>query len=308
ILLVIILLLLLVISGVAVSLWIGINSGLLPLNKIRMAMSERSPADLTPVTIEQAPREVLPMLEAINTLLSELRIYIASQSRFVSDAAHQLRTPLAGLKTFVDLGAMQADDERSIKIFEQLNVGVGRLTRMTNGLLSLARAEASSDRFVTHQQIDMNVLTRETVKSLSQVWKGKSSTKISFRPGSTAALIAGSEESLRDLLENLVNNSVAYTQDGGEVNVWLGTTDGVELVVEDNGPGIPSGEREKIFERFYRLDRPSNTFGSGLGLAIVKEIADNHAALITIADGKNGKGCRFSVKFPQAKLVERNQV
>jgi signal transduction histidine kinase len=153
----------------------------------------------------------------------------------------------------------------------------------------------------------MNVLTEQTVKSLAQVWKSKSITKISFRPGSTAALIAGSEEGLRDLLENLINNAVAYTEDGGEVNVSVGTTDGVELIVEDNGPGIPSGEREKIFERFYRLDRPSNTFGSGLGLAIVKEIADNHAALITIADGKNGKGCRFSVKFPRVK-VEHNQV
>jgi two-component system sensor histidine kinase TctE len=300
ILVAIVVLQILVIAGGTASLWTGINAGLAPLNNIRVAMSRRSPTDLTPVTIEHAPVEVLPMLEAINSLLAELRIYIASQSRFVSDAAHQLRTPLAGVKTFVDLGAMHADDDRSIKVYEQLKLGVARMTQMVNRLLSLARAEASPDRFAADQQVDMNALTEDVVKSVWEAWKHKSSTEVSFHPSEESAVIIGSEDSLRELVENLVHNAIVYTPEGGEVSISVRTNDGVELSVEDNGPGIPPDERDRVFERFYRIGGGSNQTGSGLGLSIVKEIVDKHAATITIAEAAAGKGCNFLVKFSSA--------
>jgi len=297
ILLTIVLLQVMIILGGTASLLMGINAGLVPLHKIRLAMSTRSPTDLAPVEIEHAPQEVAPMLEAINALLAELRIYIAAQSRFVSDAAHQLRTPLAGIKTYVDLGAMQADDERSTKVFQQLNFGVARMTQMVSRLLSLARAEASSGRFEADQLVELNGLTAEVVEAVWEPWKDKSTTKLLFHPSEDSAVINGSEDSLRELVENLVHNAIIYTPEGGEVSVSVRTNGGVELVVEDTGPGIPAKEREKVFERFYRIDNVSNRTGSGLGLSIVREIADRHGAVIAISEGTAGKGCVFSVRF-----------
>ena len=290
----------LIICGGTASMWMGINAGLVPLKKIQLAMSKRSPLDLAPVTIEHAPPEVVPMLEAINALLAELRTYIASQSRFVSDAAHQLRTPLAGIKTFVDLGSQQADDERSIKVFQQLNLGVARMTQMVSRLLSLARAEASSGPLDANQLVDMNVITREVVEAVWEPLKQKSSTRVHFHPSLESAVINGSQESLRELVENLVHNAIVYSPDGGEVWVSIRTNGGVNLVVEDNGPGIPVSERERAFERFYRIDSLTNGTGSGLGLSIVKEIADRHKAVITVAETMPGKGCHMSVKFDRA--------
>lgn len=290
-----------IVIGGAIALWIGVNAGLAPLQKIRLAMAKRSPTDLTPVTIERAPPEVLPMIDAINSLLSEVQLYIASQSRFVSDAAHQLRTPLAGLKTFVDLGTKQADNDRSEKIFEQLNIGVMRMTQMVNKLLSLAKVEGESERFKPHDQVDLNELAQDVVHTVWEPLKRKSKTKVHCEPGLEPLMIDGSESSIRDLLENLVHNAILYTQDGGEILVSVTNNGGVELVVEDNGPGIPESERKKVFDRFYRIDSSVNTTGSGLGLAIVQEIADRHAATIELTEGSSGKGCRFTVKFKSSQ-------
>ena len=288
---------LVIITGGTAALWIGVNAGLAPLNKIRLAMVRRSPVDLEPVTIERAPPEVTPMIDAINALLSELKIYIASQSRFVSDAAHQLRTPLAGIKTFVDLGTKQADDDRSIEIFEQLNIGVMRMTQMVNRLLSLARAEGISDRLQNSKPVDLNEVAAGVVKTVSRQSGEKSATKIMCRTSTEPAMVRGSEDSLRELTENLVQNALLYTQEGGEVSVSVRNNGSVELLVEDNGPGIPVAEREKVFDRFYRIDKSVNKVGSGLGLSIVREIAEKHAATITVADAQSGQGACFAVSF-----------
>ncbi|HEY9759249.1 MAG TPA: sensor histidine kinase [Oculatellaceae cyanobacterium] len=288
---------LLIILGGTAALWFGISAGLAPLNKIGAAMSRRSPLDLEPLVIERAPPEVTPMLDAINALLQEMKVYIDAQSRFVSDAAHQLRTPLAGLKTFVDLGAQQADDNRSIEIFEQLNIAVQRMTQMVNRLLSLARAEGSSDRFRGTIPVDLNELTDEVVTTISRQWHNKTTTKIVYKHSEEPSVVRGSEDSLRELAENLIQNAILYTPDGGEVSVSVLNNGGVELAVEDTGPGIPTDQREKIFDRFYRIDKSINKAGSGLGLSIVREIAENHSATISVQDSSRGKGSRFVVKF-----------
>jgi two-component system sensor histidine kinase TctE len=293
-----------IILGGAIALWIGVSKGLAPLHKIRTALARRSPTDLSPVRIERAPPEVTPMIDAINSLLSELKIYFASQSRFVSDAAHQLRTPLAGLKTFVDLGAQQVEDERSRKIFEQLNLGVMRMTQMVNRLLTLAAAEAAPERGKSEERVDLNVLAEDVVQSVWASWRLKSKTRVTCKTDAGVALVNGSEGSLRDLIENLVHNAILYTPDGGDVLVSVRKNSSIELVVEDNGPGIPAPEREKVFDRFYRLDTATNRTGSGLGLAIVKEIAEKHAASISLEEGAAGKGSKFTVRFKVAELAE----
>jgi two-component system sensor histidine kinase TctE len=286
-----------IITGGAVALWIGVNKGLAPLHKIGTALGRRSPTDLSPVIIERAPPEVTPMIDSINGLLSELKIYFASQSRFVSDAAHQLRTPLAGLKTFVDLGSQQVEDERSRKIFEQLNIGVMRMTQMVNRLLTLAAAEAAPERGKIENQVDLNIVAEDVVQTVWSAWRLKSKTKMSFIPASGTAIINGNESSLRDLVENLVHNAILYTPEGGVVQVSVTNNDDIELVVEDNGPGIPVSEREKVFDRFYRLHTATNCTGSGLGLSIVKEIAERHGATVSLQAGETGPGCKFIVKF-----------
>jgi two-component system, OmpR family, sensor histidine kinase TctE len=286
-----------IILGGAIALWIGVSKGLAPLHKIRTALAVRSPTDLSPVKIDRAPPEVTPMIDAINALLSELKIYFASQARFVSDAAHQLRTPLAGLKTFVDLGAQQIEDERSRKIFEQLNIGVMRMTQMVNRLLTLAAAEAAPELGKSEGRVDLNALAEDVVHSVWASWRLKSKTRVNCKTEPGVALVNGSEGSLRDLIENLVHNAILYTPDGGEVTVSVRKNTSVELIVEDNGPGIPPAEREKVFDRFYRLDTATNRTGSGLGLAIVKEIADKHSASIALEDGATGRGSKFTVRF-----------
>ena len=296
-----------IISGGAIALWIGVSKGLAPLQKIKTALARRSPTDLAPVTIERAPEEVTPMLDAINSLLSELKIYIASQSRFVSDAAHQLRTPLAGLKTFVDLGSQQIEDERSRKIFYQLNRGVMRMTQMVNRLLTLAAAEAAPQLSKNEQIVDLNVLAADVVKTVWAPWKLKTTTRLTCATSSEKAIVQGSESGLRDLIENLVHNAILYTPEGGEISVAVRNNGHIELIVEDNGPGIPVLEREKVFDRFYRVDTAVNKTGSGLGLSIVKEIADKHSATISLDSGLDGRGCLFTVRF-KTPGQEENQL
>jgi two-component system sensor histidine kinase TctE len=286
-----------IILGGTAALWFGINAGLAPFNKIQAAMAGRSPQDLDPLVIDRAPPEVLPMIDAINGLLREMQVYIAAQSRFVSDAAHQLRTPLAGLKTFVDLGSLQADDNRSIEIFEQLNIAVQRMTQMVNRLLSLARAEGGSDRFRNTKPVDLNELADEVVTNTARQWHDKTSTNVRYIESPEPAMVGGSEDSLRELAENLIQNALLYTPDGGEVCVSVRNNGGIELWVEDTGPGIPLEHREKIFDRFYRIDKSINKAGSGLGLSIVREIAENHSATISVMEGTGGRGARFVVKF-----------
>jgi signal transduction histidine kinase len=120
---------------------------------------------------------------------------------------------------------------------------------------------------------------------------------MSFIPASGTAIINGNESSLRDLVENLVHNAILYTPEGGVVQVSVTNNDDIELVVEDNGPGIPVSEREKVFDRFYRLHTATNCTGSGLGLSIVKEIAERHGATVSLQAGETGPGCKFIVKF-----------
>jgi two-component system sensor histidine kinase TctE len=171
------------------------------------------------------------------------------------------------------------------------------MTQMVNKLLSLAKAEGESERFKPHEQVDLNELAQDVVHTVWEPLKRKSKTKVNCEPGTEPLIIEGSENSIRDLIENLVHNAIVYTPDGGEISVSAHNSGGVQLVVEDNGPGIPESERKKVFDRFYRIDSSVNTTGSGLGLAIVQEIADRHAATIELTEGSGGKGCRFTVKF-----------
>ncbi len=275
----------------------GVKRGLIPLAKIEEALSRRSQFDLAPVESSETPVEIRPLIDAINTLLDKLREDIDQQQRFVANAAHQFRTPLAGLKTYIYAAKRLPGDPRMMEMLEKLESGVDRLTHLANKLLTLAKAEPQIGT-LKFQTVDLNFIASEmTADFVSEALpKGMD---LSFVGSDKPAMIHGELSDLAELTSNLIENAVLYTQNGGNVTVRVSNGDAVRLSVQDNGPGIPAEEREKVFERFYRV-LGTNASGSGLGLPIVKEIAAAHNATVEITNCSSGKGTSVVVTFPCA--------
>ncbi|OPZ88554.1 MAG: Swarming motility regulation sensor protein RssA [bacterium ADurb.Bin425] len=275
----------------------GVSKGLTPLRRLERALSKRSKLDLKPVETSNVPEEVYPLVIAINDLLDRLKKDIESQERFVANAAHQFRTPIAGLKTYVGLAERIIKDEKVSPIMSQLNSGCDRLTNLVNKMLSLAKVEPN---FVTTNKtlLDLNeIASRATSDLVAEALEKE--IDLTFKNSSDQALINGNETGLMDMVVNLVENAVHYTQKGGKVSVSVTANEAVTLLVEDNGPGIPIEERERVFERFYRI-LGNEASGSGLGLSIVKEIALAHNATITLEEGSAG-GTLVRVTFERMK-------
>lgn len=288
---------LIVLAGLAV--WYGVGRGLAPLSTLRREIEQRSLRDLSALPEEQAPQEVQPLIRAINDLLARLASAISAQQRFIADAAHQLRTPIAGLKTQTELALRQSQLADVHDTLQQLQTATERSTRLVNQLLSLARAEPGAKREHDVERLDLARLVREVTTE----WVTRALARdidLGFDGEDSAAWVKGDAFLLREMLANLLDNAVRYTQSGGQVTarVAAGPKD-VVLSVEDNGPGIPEPERERVFERFYRA-LGTGTEGCGLGLAIVREIALSHRAQVTLGAGAGGRGTVARVVFPRA--------
>lgn len=282
----------------AVTISSGVGRGLRPLGTLQDALGRRTPADLSPVDEADVPVEVQSLVAAINDLLGRLRLEIESQKRFVANAAHQLRTPLAGLKTYIGFGRKRPADKETKLVFDQLEKGIDRMTHLVNRLLSLARAEPAVTEVEKTVRLDLNSVASEAASDLIAEAIGRG-VDLSFEASADPAYIMGDGAALKELATNLAENAVRYTQPGGQVRMRVLAGSPVELVVEDNGPGIPEQERERVFERFYRI-LGSNVTGSGLGLSIVSEIAQMHEAQVTLSDGPQGQGSTFRVAFRPA--------
>jgi len=291
-------LLLIVLVGLLV--WFGVERGLRPLSALQKEISSRSHRDLSPLPEHNAPEEVHALVRAMNDLLGRLSEALLSQQRFITDAAHQLRTPLAGLKTQTELALRQDAPTEVRHTLLQLNTATGQTTHLVNQLLSLARAEPGSTRAQALQTIDLNELARETTAE----WVPQALTRkldLGFDAAPHIPLIEGDALLVKEMLRNLLDNAIRYTQPGGQVTVRVAVENSkVLLSVEDNGPGIPAVERERVFERFYRL-LGTGAEGCGLGLAIVREIAQSHNAETRLEPGVNGSGTLASVIFPPAE-------
>jgi two-component system sensor histidine kinase TctE len=292
----------------ALVVWFGVTRGLRPLNSIRDAVASRTPMDLRPIALDNVPREVRPLVRAINELLDRLREDLAAQRRFVANAAHQLRTPIAGLKTQSELALRQREPQDVNHALVLINTGAERAARLANQLLALARAEPGAVDPELWQVIDLNSIGKNASKELVQLALAKN-IDLGFEESSTPALVQGDRSSLHELASNLIENAVLYTPPGGHVTVRvLNDTRSDQqrralMVVEDNGPGIAPDERDRVFERFYRiLDR--GVSGSGLGLAIVREIANVHKAEVYLGEGPEGKGTSVTVDFPVKKTEQ----
>jgi len=284
----------------ALLVWFGVRRGLVPLSNVRDAVASRSPVDLRPLALENVPKEVRPLVTAINDLLERLQQDLQAQRRFVANAAHQLRTPIAGLKTQSELALRQTDPKEINHALGLIHTGAERAARLANQLLALARAEPEAVDSQLWREIDLNLVGKNTCREFVSEALSKD-IDLGFESSKVPVYVRGDESSLHELACNLVHNAVQYTQNGGNVTVRIEETAGSSgafghLVVEDNGPGIPAEEREHVFERFYRLiDR--RVSGSGLGLAIVREIANMHDGEVSVGDGPGGAGTRVSVRF-----------
>lgn len=275
----------------------GIRRGLEPLDKVRDAIAHRSYLDMRPAPTTQVPIEALPLIDEINGLLKRLDTVFEGQKRFTADAAHQLRTPLAGLAAQTDLALGQDNPAPTTHALMQIKTVSRRLNHLIHQLLLLSRSEAAGGNAL-FESVDLRELAREIVLENAPLATQKN-IDLGFEGAETPVILRGNRQLLQELLLNLVDNAIRYTPPGGQITVRLEAGPPICLSVEDNGPGIPLEERERVFERFHRVDRANSVEGTGLGLAIVQQIAWAHGATITLTEGEGDRGCNFRVEFPE---------
>jgi two-component system sensor histidine kinase TctE len=284
--------LLIVLAGVLV--WIGVARGLAPLERLRAALAARSHRDRSPVSAEGVPGEVMPIVLSINELLARLDKALTLQSRFIADASHQLKTPLAALRTELDLALREEDPARARESLRSAHAGLERLSRLVSQLLSLARNEPEAASAVRLSPLDLDALVLEVAKEWVPAALRRE-VDLGFEGSGRPTTVLGDPVRLREMLDNLLDNAVRYSQPGGRITVRVTPERVVE--VSDDGPSIPPAERARVFERFHRL-LGSPYDGSGLGLAIAQEVARIHGAEITLRDDEDGIGNTFAVVFP----------
>lgn len=275
----------------------GVRWGLKSIDRLQHAIEQRSHRDLSDLSIVDSPREVQPLLRSMNDLLHRLRGSMVQQQRFTSNVSHQLRTPLAGMQTQAEVALRETDPERMHHALEWIRSGTVRLSHLVDQLLVLARVEPGSFQEVHLQELDLVQLARDVTAE----WVTSALSRqidLGFEATQKHVFINGNALMLQELLANLLDNAVRYTPSQGKITVMI-KVEGNQaiLTVEDSGPGIPLGEREQLFERFYRLPESTGD-GCGLGLAIVREIALLHQAEVTIESGTGGVGTMVKLYVP----------
>lgn len=288
----------LVLPVAALLIWFGLSRGVAPINALQKRLRARRPDDLSEIDIKSTPSEITPLVSAMNDLLVRLSRNIQTQRRFVADAAHQLKTPLAGLRMQAELALKSAPNEEIVLNLKQIVRGTENATRLINQLLLLATAEK-------HDQIKLEPLDLQALAEITtQRWVPQALAQhidLGFEGHNTSPIqVMGQPVLIAELLNNLVDNALSYVGASGQVTVSVHISGNYALLtVIDNGPGIPNLERERVFDRFYRV-LGTGTQGSGLGLAIVKEIAQRHQADITIEDAQPNQkrpGIKITVRF-----------
>ena len=286
-------LLLIAMAGVLV--WFGVRSGLGPLLLLEKEIATRTHRDLSPLPDQRVPAEVQPLTHAINNLMQRLGQTLSVQHRFIADAAHQLRTPIAGLKIQIERALLSTDMAEIRPALGQLQTSAERVAHLSNQLLTLARAEPGASDETRFTDIDLNAIARET----GMLWVPRAIERnidLGFSGSDRPAHIRGDVLLLQELISNLIDNAVRYGRDGGSITVLLRARPVPQLIIDDDGPGIPEQERGKVFERFYRMPG-SPGGGSGLGLAIVREIAQAHGAELQLEKPEGGSGTRVHITF-----------
>lgn len=278
--------------------WLGLSRGLRPLSRLRERMARRRPGDLSPLDIRRAPEELQPMVRSFNELMARLEENLHAQQRFIADAAHQMKTPITGLRTQAELAMRESDPVQLHRSIEQIALGTERAGHLIRQLLTLARAESSHEKLHRFEIVDLEALARDVTLQ----WVERAHSKridLGFEGSDWPLAIDGVPLLLREMTNNLLDNALKFTPEGGRVTVRLLAGENAILEVEDNGIGVVEAERERVFERFYRV-LGTRTEGSGLGLAICREIVEQHGGRIKLLAGIDGHGTRVIVEIPRA--------
>lgn len=277
--------------------YVGLGRGIAPLHRLRRLIQRRRPSDLSPISMQGIPEEVRPLILAFNDMMARLEQNLQAQQRFIADAAHQMRTPLTGLKMQTDLALSETDPEQVRASLLQIAESAERAAHLINQLLALARAEASFEKIHAVEVVDLETMLREVSRDFVPRALEK---RIDFGIETTGwpLTIDGIPLMLRELIANLIDNAIKYTHAGGRITARTVATQFAILEVEDDGIGIAEPDRDLVFERFYRV-LGSGSKGSGLGLAIVREIAELHRANVLLKDNPRGRGTLVQVFFPR---------
>ncbi|PRF72190.1 sensor histidine kinase [Burkholderia multivorans] len=275
--------------------YLGLTFELRPLMKLKDDVADRGPMELEPIRPERLQHELRPIVDAINQCIARLNTHTATQRRFIADAAHQLRTPIAVLDTQIQYAQQRGHDDRELaSVLDSMQRSSRKMADVTDKLLLLAHAEATPSTLLT-QRVDLATLVSSVLEE-TIVLAQRRDIDLGAELGERLD-VAGSGSLLSALVTNLVDNAVRYTQPGGCVTVAARRDgDTVVLDVIDDGPGIPAEARPHVFKRFYRVS--SDTEGSGLGLAIVSEIAQAHGGSATLAPGPGNRGVVVTVRLP----------
>lgn len=277
----------------------SVRQGLASIQPLREELVRRTHTDLSQLSLKEIPEEIYPIFFEVNELLARLSSALDVKRHFVADASHQLRTPIAALQAEAEMALRSSDPGESLK---RIVAGTRRITHLAHQLLTLSHLE--SRKIISPVAIDLAQLTQEA----AQRWMPLAMQKnIDLGFDLSPARVMGDPVWLEELANNLIDNALRYTPEDGIVTVRCGDIDAhIYWEVEDSGPGIPSAEREKVFERFYRLDT-TGVDGCGLGLAIVREIAHSHHASVTLGEGNSG-GVMVRVIFPKKPEMAADDV
>lgn len=281
--------------------YLFVSKAFLPFKKLKQNIIDRDTNRFAQLPEAGAPAEMAPFLAEFNKMCAAIEQDMRSRERFISNAAHQLRTPLAGLKTYASFGLELEESDELKDVVRRIDRGLSGLTRLVNQLLALARAEREYFMQEHVEKVELNSIVSRTIALLEPEAVNKG-IELSCELTNDSTWLYGDPLGLEQLVANLIENAIAYSPSGGEVVIRTSGGERITFIVEDGGCGIPAEERERIFERFYRI-RGSAGNGSGLGLSIVKEVATCHQAEIKIEDGINHKGTRFIIVFSQRGKV-----
>lgn len=278
----------------ALLIWLGVSRGLRPLAALRQQVEARDPSNLAPLDKASAPIEVAPLLTALDNLFERVRNLLDNERRFTADAAHELRTPLAAIKTQAQVARAAVGDAERQRALDQVLSGCDRAAHLVAQLLTLSRLEPGQS--IQRETCDLRKLAAEAIAEMAPgaIEKG---VEVQLNEG-TAISIEGDAGLLRILMRNLIDNAIRYSPSGGSVQVSVSERNGrTEFAVTDQGPGIPAEAKILVWERFHRV-LGTGEEGSGLGLSIVKRIAELHEAEAMLKEGEGGKGLCAVVVFP----------
>lgn len=279
--------------------WWIVSRSFAPIRWTSEEVASRTSQRLEDVDLRNVPREIAPLIRAINILLERVRDALAHERRFTADAAHELRTPLAAVRAHAQVLQGARTAEEASEAARDIVIGVDRSRRLVDQLMALARVDMAQEQPGKQQSqtVDLCGLVQMQVEEHQELAE-RQAIKLSAQ--CSPATVRAHGDHLHILLRNLIDNALRYTPSGGSVRVSCGTAgEGSFLAVHDSGFGIPATERQRIFERFYRINRveTGHVFGSGLGLSIVQRLAEQQGASIDIESGLDGKGVGFVVRF-----------